>query len=483
MSYRTISIQLLRPSGAKAKYLQEAQRRYSQSFEDILRQLRPLVEQVPPGQKFTCPRQSLALADAHDAQPFKDALQQDVQGLLGGYLGRKNRRLPAAYPITRTEDADLVKILSNWGNFSAPEIYTNLDKYGTLRPMSFCRYAPNRDFSLLKSENSKRYYVKLYLFNRQQSVVAEPCDDYLWDIVTGQMLRDRHSKRRYLLLPLNLGQWQQRHLADVERGVAKAKNALVYRRGNAWYLALRLEYQDPAPCPPACHLGVARDEQGLCLCKWDGDQRQYWRIPLAAGPLQNNELCALANQICALADRHSAKLVGANLARGVDGAENSALRPGEYQQLLWLLGQRALRRGLPSLTQVSPVGLWQRCPACGQLRRGNLHQNDVFLCISCGHSQPSWQVSAANLAGALDRYQGLKLRVRVTRVAGQVKLDCPALGLRLQLEETPRVAAQFLQQARQLLDQPNLTGRQRSVARKIAQGNQPLEDWFVFEGY
>ena len=158
MSYRTVTIKLLTPTAKKRQVLEEAQRRYSMALEAILRACRPYSRQAEEeGKLFFCPREVLKKADAFEAQPFKDALQRDAQGLVRGYLTRKKREKRSTYPVCRTEKEDLERILSDWDNFSPSEIYTNLDKYDTLRPVSFCRYAGGRDYSILRGEKGRRY--------------------------------------------------------------------------------------------------------------------------------------------------------------------------------------------------------------------------------------------------------------------------------------------------------------------------------------
>ena len=90
-----------------------------------------------------------------------------------------------------------------------------------------------------------------------------------------------------------------------------------------------------------------------------------------------------------------------------------------------LLGQRAVRAGLPPVVAVSPQGIGQRCPACGVLRRLPAGVGGLFLCVSCGHVQPKQQLGAANLARALERYGRTQLRVRESH--GQEKSALIAL--------------------------------------------------------
>ena len=91
LSYRTVTIKLLPPTAKKRQVLEEAQRRYSMALEAILRACRPYSRQAEEeGKLFFCPREVLKKADAFEAQPFKDALQRDAQGLVRGYLPLRN---------------------------------------------------------------------------------------------------------------------------------------------------------------------------------------------------------------------------------------------------------------------------------------------------------------------------------------------------------------------------------------------------------
>ena len=112
MSYRTVTIKLLPPTAKKRQVLEEAQRRYSMALEAILRACRPYSRQAEKdGKLFFCPREVLKQADAFAAQPFKDALQRDAQGLVRGYLSRKKGKGRSSYPVCRREKEDLERIL------------------------------------------------------------------------------------------------------------------------------------------------------------------------------------------------------------------------------------------------------------------------------------------------------------------------------------------------------------------------------------
>ena len=481
MSYRTVTIKLLPPTAAKRQVLEGAMRRYSMALEAVLRACRPHSRQAEEeGKLFFCPRQVLQLADAFDAQPFKDALQRDVQGLVRGYLARKKGGRRASYPVCRREKEDLERILSNWDNFSSSEIYTNLNKYDTLRPVSFCRYAGGRDYSILRSENGRRYYGKVYLLNRQQAMECAPAEDYLTDICTGEILREKRGRRRYLLLPLDAGPWQREHLLQVEKGLAVPKSALLFEKNRAYYLSVRLWYPDPEPCRPVCTLGVGRTETGVCLCAWDGEKEEFWHMePEGAG---KDALCRLAKEIGRLAGRLSALLVVENTARGSKSLADAPFSLADYRFVAERLGRQAPALGLPPPFLMAGSGLFQKCPACGQRRQGNGRQGERFFCVSCGHSQPWEQAAAAFLARGPQRYQNSRLRVHITRVGGFLRFRCPALEVFWQVKETPRGKEWFCRRAMELLAKPDgeLTPRQRSVKKKLNAAPPPKGGWFYF---
>lgn len=481
MSYRTVTIKLLPPTAKKRQVLEEAQRRYSMALEAILRACRPYSRQAEEeGKLFFCPREVLKKADDFQAQPFKDALQRDAQGLVRGYLTRKKREKRSTYPVCRTEKEDLERILSDWDNFSPSEIYTNLDKYDTLRPVSFCRYAGGRDYSILRGEKGRRYYGKVYLLNRSGALEWAPSEDYLTDICTGEILREKRGKRRYLLLPLDAGAWQREHLLQVEKGLAVPKNALLFEKNGAYYLSVRLWYRDPVPCSPACTLGVGRTEKGLCLCAWDGEKEEFWHMePAEEG---KDALCRLAGDVCRLASRLSALLVVENTARGSKSLPGASFSLADYRFVIKLLCQRAPVLGLPSPVPIAGSGLYQKCPVCAQRRQGSGRQGERFFCVSCGHSQPWEQAAAAFLARSPGRYQSSRLRVKVTRVGGFLRFRCPALEVFWQVRESSQGKEWFCRRAMELLEKPDgeLTPRQRSVKKKLQSAPPPEGGWFYF---
>ena len=490
MPYKTVSLKLLRPTGRKRAALDDAAERYSAAFEQLLRLLRACPQ--GSGKKAAylkqMDRQVMAGLDRWNVQPFKDALKLDAAMALSAYTGRLKNGLPVHYPVSRVSQPELLKAL--WEqDLRRRDVDYLFQKLGRQRPVLFCRYAQNRDYSLLYDASTGRYYAKLYLWNladaaswnrppaRNSSLV------YLG--APGGLLKENSPHPRYLLLPLELGDWQIERLREIQKGQAVPKSGELLRRGEDYYLNVRLWY--PAGPEKECshYLGVGRGLTGelfYAVCDERGSLITSGAIK-SAGVRGKNRLHKLSNRAVELADHYDCQILLANLGSRSDGLwvkehaeEPVLLSAGDYRRVVEQIAYKAELHGLKKPVLVSAAGLFQRCPACGAFKRANRMTYDKFLCVRCGYSQQLELVGAFNLARMLVVYRRSKIPVFYRRADGEIQYHCQLLNLEFHCEDSPYAPQSFRAFLMEYLEHPpELDRTGRSILKKLRELPDPME--------
>ena len=480
MAYQTILFRLMKPTARKQKQLEEAQKRYSEALEWLLRQMKRETCETGSTQ---CSAALLARLQPKEAGPFKDALRREAQGILKSYLRRRAEQGRAAYPVTRTEAADLEKLVSGLTHFSSYEYSACLSHFEKNHPVSFCRYDTRRDFSLLRGPDGARYYARLTLFDKQNAVAADAEEKGLADVQTGELLHRRGGRQRYLLLPLEMGKRQLEWMRLAESGEYRAKSAQLIAGPKGFELAVHFWRPDPPEREARGTLGVCRGENGrLYCCRRDqsGAEESFFLEESPELP-QQTRVHLLAGRLAEAALQRDDRMVFENFKTASDGLAAHCQCPmpaEEYGLICRAASQKALALGLPRPLAVSPLALFHRCPQCGALRRGTIDRG-VFFCTVCGESAPLGRLGARNLAQTPGRYDQSLFRVQVRKKAGRLVFSCPALRLTVETQEGPEAAECFFQRAEALLKAPEKGGRRlKSIALQIKDVN--LREKFIF---
>lgn len=440
MPYKTISLKLLRPSRVKRNFLDNALERYSLSFEQILRRIGSLNPNLAvlskTQQQKLLDAEVMSIADNYDAQPFKDALKMDISMLLSSYSGRVKAGMQSNFPVTRTDNEDINKIINSDEKVTKRQINAVFDKLGNYRPLLLCRFGINRDYSILKQNNTDGYYVKVYLFNLKNAIPVNGNENKpLKYITNGEELTHTRRKKRYLILPLQTGDWQKKHLKEIEQGKAMPKSAVLVKKGHEYFLNVRLWYEPISAFSVKTYLGVVRGVTGeLCyhVCCRNGEGLETGIISSNKNR-GKNRLHHLANSILKLAADNKSQLVLYNLTTRSDSLNQSdwiaSVSPSEYTELEQMVAYKSELRGLPVPVSVSPSGVFYKCPCCTSFKYANRMDRNIFLCTNCGFSGRLEEIGAGNLARALITYKRNKLNVHYYQQHGEIHFYCKALGL------------------------------------------------------
>ena len=206
MSMSTIILKLYKPGLRKSMVIDEAMLNYSRAYQYLLDKAEPQIEAIM--EKYVNDKGKYSSRDIVKwidrklakelnefcIEPFKDSIKLDFAAMLTGYLNLKTVDKSAIFPSVYATSGELEEqydnIMSeyiNFGEFSydiEKKIKKLTFKYGKLRPLFFCRYSTNRNYSLLYNPDNNRYYAKIYLMNvkneKRQNLIPFPDKTFIY---------------------------------------------------------------------------------------------------------------------------------------------------------------------------------------------------------------------------------------------------------------------------------------------------------------
>ncbi len=479
MPYKTISLKLSPPTGCKREYLDSAIERYTDAFEFLLREVAPLVEETPSKSKNgylkLLSSEIMEKTSKFGVEPFKDALKLDVAMTLSIYSGAKHSGKKVNYPSTRTYDEDLSYLLSG-GKRENRKLSSALLKYQKIRPIFFCRFDKGRDYSLLFDGQTGRYYAKLYLFNRgeaKKSVSKVKRLRYLSK--EEEFLEDSKGKCRYLLCPLTTGDFQEKHLHEIDKRTALPKSAQLLKTENGYYLNIRFWYEPKEEQEISGYLGVSRalcSDLMISSCSLDLQEGRSKEIfeKTAKG---KNRLYALANRIVSIAKKNGYQIVLENLKGRRDNLEKgdriSPLSRSDYNILCDLISYKSELCGVNKPILVSAKGIFYRCPVCRTLKNANRIEEDKFLCVNCGYVGEVNEIGAKNLARTLIDYKNNKIRVNYWKENGTIFFSQKLLDICFKSKADQYANERFYKYLQDFINTPTnqLSKKKLSVIKKL----------------
>jgi putative transposase len=511
MVIKTLVLKLHNPSAHKRAILDDALTRYALAFEYALRQLEPLPEDMRSRpvsrleimRLFT--RDMLERLNELGVQPFKDALKMDAAITLTSYLGRLRAGKKASWPTSRLEDSDfeqrfdaLCASFKNVRDFR--HAYDKLlKKHRFTRPLPFYRYDALRDYCLLYDEKTGRFYAKLYLLGAKsplrRSPSGEPDQARLRYVgLGGRALENDLRPRRYIIVPLDFGKWQEEYLKTALNAPDRLKTALLVPKDGEYYLHVKLACPAPEPLETRSFMGVTRSLKGyLCVSVHENEYTELYsghlfspRDALDPRPAGKALLHALANEVVKLALQFKSQIIVYNLGQKKDMLDAHDAVPllnmGKYNQLAALIAYKAELAGLPRPVTVSPTHVFNTCPVCRHTSRKNRMNPELFLCTSCGYIRDVEELGSRNLALKLHTYKSNKVVFRASVSEDQVRFSHPILDFCFDSIHDAYARDRFFQrlaeyvQAEQHHPHPK---KQTSILKKLAQ-MRDLKDGVAF---
>ena len=464
MGYKTISIKLMKPTLTKKKILDDAFERYDEAFKFIFNSI---LEKESSIKNNNSKNQYLKLIDkdimdnvnSFNVEPFKDSLRIDVAKQLAIMHGNLKNKC---------SDMRKSKLLKIKG-----------------RPIYFCRFSNNREFTLLKDLENERYYVKICLFNRKLSIKKDIGEFKVLQYIASddEFLKITDSKITYEIFPLQIGKWQEEHLRDIEGGKGVPKSGYLIKKDENIYININIWYDEPKKINYNNFLGVCRGVKNeLCysICDDCGETIKSGKIN-KNNINGRNKIHVLSNEIISLAKEYKCQIILCNLVKSNDRLKNKdftvPLSVGQYNMICDKITYKCNLQGFNEPVKVSANSIFFRCPVCDTCKISNRFENDTFHCVVCGCWKNIEKIGAMNLSITLIRYSVNKLRVYYERRDNYIIFTFRAFGITYTCGDDKLAIENFLTYFKEFifLNTNSLSKKQLSIIKKLSNKNKSLK--------
>ncbi|MDF1493984.1 zinc ribbon domain-containing protein [Caproiciproducens sp. CPB-2] len=460
MIFKTLMLQLYKPGKQKRDLMDTALLRYSRALQFLMDTYRNEITELSKSEKDITQHQILKMIDREtakslnrfDIQPFKDSLLMEFSAIAASYLARRRNHPKTGYPLPFLDAPRYSRAMSDCvAQFDSGKIgpqrfqhrsFKLVDKAGKLRSVYFGRYAMNRDYCLLYDEFKERFYAKLYLMNRADSVPGGYCASglslkYVWDGMP--FINNLPGQRRYIVVPLAFGKEQYADLKEALKNPRLLHSSRLVKKDRQYYLMVNIECSRQITRETVTTMGVARGVHGglsYTICDKGGVVRERKRISACQ---KQNDPSAFSNTIAEIAAKNRSQVVleanGGKNDRMPVPAQNPELcfSVGDYLLLAQKLKYKLPGKGLPPPVEVSSNGLFLTCPRCGTRTQRNRVTDELFACIRCGYAAEFETVGSENLAKRLDKYHSDKVPITVSKKEDGFLCCNKILGFRCEL--------------------------------------------------
>ncbi|MFA6807652.1 MAG: hypothetical protein WCR27_01540 [Eubacteriales bacterium] len=438
MAYKTLMLQIFKPSKHKQSIMDYAILNYSKAlqyllekYEDDLIKLSTSEVQISRSTLLSIIDKK-AIKDLNDfnIQPFKDSLKIDFANVAMTFIAQRKRKKSTSYPFvffdSQHYQAYMQDIISQFDKgliekkrfeSQCSQIIARQDK---LHPLYFGRYATNRDYCLLYDELTDRFYAKLYLMNLVQCVNTKATSGRLslkYVFPNKPPLLNQTSKKRYLVMPLAFGKSQY---IDLKKALATPnilRTARLFKKKNKYYLMVNIKCTTEQSVKTSTTMGVARNSKGgLHYTVCTNNEEILSKKCLDSVP-NNHNIFILSKNIVRIALKYKAQVIlesggGKNdkvLLNKSDTA--TALTTRQYSRLAEILKYKLPEKKLPSPIEVSANSLYCTCPQCGNRTYKNCLSSNIFACVECGFATRAESIGSTNLARRLKKYEQDKVPI------------------------------------------------------------------------
>lgn len=443
MAYKTLTLQLYRPSRHKRELIDNALLRYSQALQMLITRYEYKIDTLAESGARISQKQLLTLIDKKTAkdlnefhvQPFKDSLKIEFASLTAAYIEQKRDDCGTRYPLAYLDSSHYRAAVDNCidrfdrGKTNRKKFESECSKLvgraGRLRSLYFGRYSMNRDYCLLYDKFKDRFYAKLYLLNSADGYWSETAVSSLslQYVAKGMSaMINQADKKRYIVVPLAFGKKQYGDLKSALENPGLLHTARLIKKDSRYYLMVNMACE-PAPIlPTTSTMGVSRGPSGgltYAVCSRDGEFLKHGRITEQSEPDQI--LYTLCKKIVKIALENSSQVIlEANGGKNdrIPVQYNSSCRflsSRQYALLADILKYKLPEKRLPPPVEVSANGLFFTCPCCAGRTFRNRVSCELFACIECGYASENEWIGCENLARRLKKYQSDKVPLTVVK--------------------------------------------------------------------
>ncbi|MBW7572076.1 zinc ribbon domain-containing protein [Caproiciproducens faecalis] len=442
MTYKTLMLQIYKPSRHKRDLMDAALLRYSQALQFLLdryeKEIGILCETEAPVPQHRIlkmiDKETSESLNQFGVQPFKDSLKLDFAATAATYLAQKQKNSRTGYPLAFLDAPRYSLAMEECiGLFDTGDIGTQglehrcsklVGKAGKPRSVYFGRYARERDYCLLYDEFKDRFYAKLYLLNRKDSISGEYGNSGLslkYVCEGSYYMNNLPGQRRYIVVPLAFGKKQ---LADLKQALQQPRllhSARLVKKGNKYYLMIYMECGSGIVDETVTTMGVARNARGGLSYTVCGEGGAVLENNSISASVNQNTVFYLSNRIAEIAVKNGSQVIleangGANDRIPVSAEDaQHCFSVRDYASLVKTLKYKLPEKGLPPPIEVSANSLFLTCPRCGTRTRRNRVTDELFVCIHCGCATEFEWVGSENLAKKLDRYRKDKVPITIIK--------------------------------------------------------------------
>lgn len=467
MTMRTIVLKIYKPSMKKKQILDEALQNYTMAYQYLLDAAQPEIEKikldyVDKNGKYSAKKVSKWIGsnfnlvlNEFDIEPFKDSLKIDFGATIAGYLNLvatgEVSEYPSSYISGEAFNNEYNKVMDLCINDdenpekSLKRIDRLMSKNENLRPIFFCRYATNRNYSILYDELKDRYYIKMYLMNfhnENRKKFDENSATVLRYISKNRDVFKVHGKPEgFLILPVSFGKYQEKYLQLVSKNPEMIKTARLVKRKEEYFLSINMEIEAVETIKVNNYMGVTRGIENIInytmVNNIDGTVI-YGNEKPKENSIKLNKLHEIANRLIQLAKDNNCQVIMEKLVHKGDKLSymdknnkeyNPILGCFQYNRLYDILKYKLPAKGLPPPIRVSSLSIFHTCPRCASNTKGNRFSHNVFMCTNCGMSLSIEEIGSNNLSRKLIKYKNDLVKVKVEGTTEGIKYINSDLGI------------------------------------------------------
>lgn len=424
---KTIELKLYKPSSSKRNVIDEALENYSRAYAYLMNKAYAEIDNIKENYKSSAgyyktrdivkwiDKETLKKLNRFSAEPFKDSIKLDFSAALAGLLNNKTAK-------------------------SIDGMQMNFKE----RPIYFCRYSKNRNYSLLHDTKNNKYYAKLYLmnvknekrkkamgnYNRKLDYIAHDKEPYI----------ENDKKRSFIMVPLAFGRWQEEYLKEAISTPDILKTARLIKRNKEYYLAINIVRNVNEAPPPINYMGISRgmnktinytvvDNRGSILL--EGYE--------SVSAFSKDKLNIIANSLVNIAYKNRCQVIVEKLT---DKGDNLSYKDKQgrqyipiincsnYNSLHDIISNKLKANGMKSPIRVSAVRIFSTCPYCNHNSKANRFSNKILLCTSCGKTIEVEKAGSINLARKLIHYSSEKILIIVKKTNKGIVFINEEIGLK-----------------------------------------------------
>jgi putative transposase len=383
------------------------------------------------------------------AYSYEDELEQKYDEIMSEYTDIENIALEYIKDIRRIESSFHLESMAgipNTGYVNAEDekrsncfenrINKLISNTGKLRPIFFCRYATNRNFSILYNPETKKYYAKIYLMNvkNEKRTISAPMPEKVLFYIDQEkgIFNERMGKKSYVLFPLSFGKWQEKYLQAAVLKPEMLKTARLTKTGKDYFLSINIALEKPDLLETKNYMGISRGISNLVnysVVDNNGDSLLYGNIKAAEENLEINRIHVIANSLIEIAKENSCKVILEKLFDRNDGLgfidKDGKLHPPamdykNYNKLCDIIDYKMAGTGLPDPIRVSGINLFCTCTNCGTTAKANRFSTELLICTRCGRTMEVEKAGSEILAKKILKYNGDKIKVHVDNSDGKI---------------------------------------------------------------